>query len=382
MEYSPVFEAIDALKDEYLQLWIDICNLESPTSDKAGVDAVGAYLIAHARKRGWAVEVCPQAVSGDAVCITMNPDAAGAPVAISGHMDTVHPVGSFGVPAARIEGDLLHAPGAYDCKGGIAAGLLAMAALDRADFRERPVLLLLQSDEENSSRTSDKATVRFLCEKAKNAVAFLNVETAVEGRATVRRKGILRYRFTVTGTSIHASRCWLGASAVAEAAHKILALEQHKDPNGLTFSCGLIQGGTADNTVPETCVFSLDIRFPNDELEHEAERIVQEVASHATVEGTSCTVERISRRCAMEYTEKNRALFADMNRVFVSCGLAPLNEGASAGGSDAADVTAYGIPCLDSMGVTGEYCHTLREYGEIPSLASSAKQLAALAMYL
>ena len=51
-------------------------------------------------------EVFPRAVSGDAVYITMNENAKGTPMALSGHMDTVHAVGSFGSPAVRKGGKI------------------------------------------------------------------------------------------------------------------------------------------------------------------------------------------------------------------------------------------------------------------------------------
>ena len=34
---------VDALTDEYYQIWEDVCNIESPTAFKAGVDAVGQF---------------------------------------------------------------------------------------------------------------------------------------------------------------------------------------------------------------------------------------------------------------------------------------------------------------------------------------------------
>ena len=171
-----IFTCVENRAEEHKQLLRDIVCIESYTPDKAGVDAVGRYFADRAAQRGWNVEILPQTVSGDCVCITMNPDAPDAPVALSGHMDTVHPVGSFGTPAVRIEDGMIYGPGVVDCKGGIVAAFLAMDALDRCGFRRRPVVLLLQSDEENSSKTSGKATVRFMAEKAKNAVAFLNAD--------------------------------------------------------------------------------------------------------------------------------------------------------------------------------------------------------------
>lgn len=42
------------------------------------------------------------------------------------------------------------------------------------------------------------------------------------------------------------------------------------------------------------------------------------------------------------------------------------------------DVTAYGIPRLDSLGVVGNGTHSIKEYAEQDSLAESAKRMAAI----
>ena len=91
-----LFEKIDCLNQEYIQIWQDVCNLESPTNDKARVDAAGAYIAAWARKKGWTVHIEPMKGAGDVVWITLNPDLPGKGIFLSGHLDTVHPVGLFG----------------------------------------------------------------------------------------------------------------------------------------------------------------------------------------------------------------------------------------------------------------------------------------------
>ena len=68
--HNRLFEEIDRLNDCYLNMWEDVGNLESPTNDKAGVDAVGRYYAEKARDKGWTVEIYPQHVSGDVVVIT------------------------------------------------------------------------------------------------------------------------------------------------------------------------------------------------------------------------------------------------------------------------------------------------------------------------
>lgn len=52
-----IFEKIDSLKDEYIKVWEDVLNIESPSSYKEGVDEVGKYFIRIAEKNGWQTEV-------------------------------------------------------------------------------------------------------------------------------------------------------------------------------------------------------------------------------------------------------------------------------------------------------------------------------------
>ena len=96
-----LFSKIDELYEEHLDILENVCSIESPTDYKEGVDKACKYIIDIAKEKGWAIEILKQSVSGDAVCITMNSDKEAKPFAISGHMDTVHPVGSFGSPAVK-----------------------------------------------------------------------------------------------------------------------------------------------------------------------------------------------------------------------------------------------------------------------------------------
>lgn len=380
MVCKEIFEKIDELYEKYLDVLEDICNIESPTLYKEGVDKVGAYFMKIAKEHGWEIEVSKQEVSGDAICITMNPEAKLEPVAVSGHMDTVHPVGAFGTPAVRRDEDNIYGPGVTDCKGGIVAAVLAMDALEQCGFQNRPIQLLLQSDEENSSISSNLATINYICDKAKDAVAFLNLEgvKCKSSKAIIQRKGILRYRFHIHGKAVHSSRCYEGANAVAEAAYKIIQLEKMKDENGLTCNCGVISGGTVANTVAEECSFLVDIRFATMEELECVKTEVTRIAQQTTVQGCTCSIETVSYRPPMERCEKNEKLLEKMNAIFKDSGLSTLLGEKVNGGSDAAYATIAGIPCVDGIGVKGDRIHSVEEFAIKKSLAESAKRIAAV----
>ena len=209
----------------------------------------------------------------------------------------------------------------------------------------------------------------------------MNMEGHDAGKACIERKGIINYKITVTGQSAHASKCCVeGANAVTEAAYKILQLEKFKDMNGITCSCDMIQGGTAINTVPESCVIYADARFSTFEQMKQIDEQVKCIAKNCTVPGCTGTAEIESYRPAMVYAKRNEDLLARMNAIFKENGLPVLEPQKRTGGSDAAIVTEYGIPCVDSLGVEGGNIHTLNEYGIKASLSACAKRAAAVSL--
>lgn len=380
--HEKLFCEIERLSARYLDFLEDICNIESPTNYKAGVDAVGDYCAAVALKRGWEVEVFEQSTSGDTILITANSSAVNPPIVLSAHMDTVHPLGTFGTPAVRRDSENMYGPGVMDCKGGIAAALLAMEALANCGFKSRPIKLYLQSDEENSSVTSGKETVRKMCEISSGAEGFINLEGHISDTAVLVRKGIIRYEFTVHGRAIHSARCAYGANAIAEAAHKILELEKMKDVEGLTCNCGVISGGDAPNSVAELCSFTADIRFVDEKQLEEARSVIKRISEENVINGCTSEVREISFRPAMYPCDRNYGFLKRINEIYQKTGLPILAPRVCVSGSDAAYITEAGVPCVDNLGTEGGNIHSVREFVRLGSLSEAAKRVASVIMYI
>lgn len=377
-----LFDKIDELNNYYLNVWKDICNIESPTNYKKGVEAVGEYIADFSLKKGWDIKYSYQKISGNALCITINPNSKQAPVVFSGHIDTVHPLGLFGTPAVKTDDEKIYGPGVMDCKGGVVASLMAMDALTLCGFKKRPVKLIVQSDEENSSVTSNKETIKFMLDEAKSAVAFLNTEGIQKNTVVLERKGILRYRFNIKGVATHSSTCNKGANAITEASHKIIELEKLKDENGITCNCGIIEGGTVANSVAENCSFTADFRFKNSAQYNQAVDIVNKLSNKTFIEGCTCSTEKISERPAMEKSKINQELLKRMNEIYSECDLPVLTPRFCLSGSDTAYSTNAKIPTVDNVGVDGGRIHSIDEFAYLKSLAESAKRLAAVAFYI
>lgn len=381
-----LFQKVDELNEKFVKIWENICNIESPTHYKTGVDAVGEYFIRFANERGWKVEVFEQERAGNVVTITMNPDAKTAPLAISGHMDTVHEVGSFGNPPVRIdrEADKIYGPGVSDCKGGIVTGFLAMEALREIGFTARPVVMYLQSDEEGGGKYSGDATINHICEAAQGSVGFLNLESGRgASKICTSRKGIATFEFSVTGVEAHAAGCaTAGSNAILEAAYKIIELEKFKDKDGLTCCCAVIHGGTKHNIVPGKCVFHANVRFATQAELDEFSAFADNLCKDIKVPGCTCSYVLPRVRPAMELCEKNTNFANRLNEIWRENGLDEYECISCLGGSDAANVSAAGIPAIDNMGSVGGYVHSIHEYGIISSLSERAKRVALVALYI
>ena len=83
------------------------------------------------------------------------------------------------------------------------------------------------------SPSTSKDPINYICNHARDVAAFLNLEgheAHCRNKATLIRKGI----------EAHASCCAKeGASAILEAAHKIIEIEKYKENDGITCNCGL-----------------------------------------------------------------------------------------------------------------------------------------------
>lgn len=378
-----IFACVEARAQEHKQLLREIVNINSYTPDKADVDKVGACIRAFAEKQGFRVQTVPFEKAGDGLLITWNEDAPLPPVAFTGHMDTVFPVGTFEEPLFREENDRYYGPGVVDMKGGLAIGLLAMCALKDAGYRDRPIKFIMIGDEELSEGLSGEAGKDFIRDNARGCAAAITLEGYVPGTVTVGRKGSIRYNVCVKGRASHAGAHYAeGISAIKEAAHKILAIEAPSDQEQITYNCGMIAGGTAPNTVPGEAMFKLYNRYWELSQRQEIRDHVEGIIAKSYIPGTSATFDIVGERLPMEATPGNYALAAHVDRVSQQCGFGPLAPYKKSSGSDASYTTMAGAPSVCSMGAAGGRAHSTEEWMEADSLVKQAKLLAAVVAQL
>jgi len=204
-----------------LRLVRNLVEAESPSDDKAAVDACVALAAEHAKSLGGRVKLHKQRDFGSVLEARFGPRTkAGSPkpVLLLGHLDTVWPLGTLKSMPFRIANGRLFGPGTLDMKVGVAMAFTALELLAEAGLLSREVVLLLNPDEEVGSPVSRPITERIAAECA----AVYVLEPAQGLAYKTARKGTGNWRIEVQGVASHAGVDFeKGASALRELARVI-----------------------------------------------------------------------------------------------------------------------------------------------------------------
>jgi glutamate carboxypeptidase len=349
-----------------------LVETESPSTDKAAVDRLGAIVAEEARRLGADVEIVPVKSAGDQVISRWASGEGG--ILLLCHMDTVFPLGTLEKVSYREADDKIFGPGTLDMKAGIVISLAAIEELQNTGSLNRPVTLLCTSDEEIGSLSSQSLVVGL----AKESELVLVLESALlDGSLKTWRKGVGEFWVKVKGRAAHAGGAHEeGRNAIEEIAHQILAIQKLTNyERGTTLNVGVIHGGTVSNVVPEEAVAQVDVRIMQP---GEWERIEAEMkALNSVLDGTSLDITGGLNRPPMPFDETMKATFEKARMIAEEIGL-ELKAGGSGGGSDANFVAPLGVPVLDGLGAVGEGYHSEREFIFADSLQERTRLLAAL----
>jgi glutamate carboxypeptidase len=349
----------------------ELVSRSSFTRDPAGVAGVVALLEPALARAGLRTETVPSARFGPH--LAFGGPAAGPPVFLVGHTDTVFPAGTFA--GFCRDGDRGRGPGAFDMKGGIAVMIFGLAAAARAGLLDRVAVAgLLVSDEEVGSPESRA----ILLQRSRGASCALVFESGRPGDLVVtRRKGTGSLRAEAHGVAAHAgnepekgrSAIW----ALARFVDRVQALPG--GASGLSVNVGTIHGGTARNTVPELATCEVDLRFETAAEGRALADRVRAVALAAALPGTRIEVSAGAWRDPLERTAASGALAAEYGACQRASGLGSGEAPLAGGGSDACTTGAAGIPSIDGLGPRGSGFHTAAEEVELASLVPKAQSL-------
>lgn len=351
--------------ERMLELLRELVEIESPTYSD-GVRAVGERMAEELRRLGGEPRFL-----GEQHHLRADFPGEGQPLLVLGHTDTVWERGTLARLPFRVESGRAYGPGVYDMKAGL---IVIAAALAQARGGRRPVRVLLTADEEMGTRTGRL----YLAEAAGGVAAAFVVEPCLpDGGLKVARKGLGRFRLTVSGRSAHAGTVPSpGVSAIEELARQIIRLHGLADDEcGVSVNVGVIRGGTRENVVADHAEADIDVRIVHAPDAARLERAL--AALRPELDGARLELSGGWTRPPLEPTDRTRALLAAARRHGRELGI-DLSDGSSGGGSDGNLVGALGVPVLDGLGPEGGGAHAESEHVLLASLPVRAKLLARL----
>ena len=293
-------------------------------------------------------------------------------VILAGHLDTVAPRGN---ERAVLDGDVCRGVGSADMKGGLAvmaqlARTISAPALD--------VTYLFYACEEVDQRFSGLVTLRNARpELLQGDVAILGEPTSSLVEAGCQ--GNLRAVLTLGGHRSHSARPWMGTNAIHRLAPVLDAIAAYPTRRPVIDGCEYrealqalwVEGGVANNVVPDRAVLRINHRYAPDRTGSEAFARLEESfgALLDPALGDTLELEANSEGAAPGLSHP---VLADLVR---RTGTAPR---AKLGWTDVSFFSALGIPATNFGPGDPELAHTPEELVERSDLDTAWEILSGL----
>jgi glutamate carboxypeptidase len=374
--YRDLTLAVARQRPEMLEMIGELVQIESPTEDRAAVNRCVRLVEKWIQLGRGKSKRSRQSAAGDLLVGHFGPVRPTLkPLMLLGHLDTVWPLGTLRKMPFRLRAGRAWGPGALDMKAGIVMAVTALRVLQQAGRLSRPVIFLLNSDEETGSNHS-RALTESLARKCAS-VFVLEPAQGIPGAYKTTRKGVANYHLRVQGVAAHSGVDFShGHSAVLELGRQIERASAFTNlARGITVNAGVIGGGTRSNVVAAEAWAEFDVRIAK---AVDGPRMDRRFRSLRAVD-RQCTLEVAGglNRPPMERTPGTISLFRRAATMAKGLGF-DLQEAATGGGSDGNFTSALGIPTLDGMGAVGEGAHADHESILLDALVPRTALLAAM----
>lgn len=290
---------------------------------------------------------------------------------LTGHMDTVFPADHPFQTQMWIDEAVLNGPGLADMKGGIAVILHALVAFEQSAHANRLGYDVLFNSDEETGSLSSAPLIEHLAQ-GKYAALTYEPSALPDGTLAHARGGSGNYSLIITGRSAHAGRNPQdGRNAIVAAAALTLGLKALQSSE-CPVNPARIDGGAANNVVPDHAVLRFNIRPKSpaaaEVFEAGLTTLIGEVQQAHEVHihrhgGITRPPKPVDRR-AQNLFDLVRSCGAQLGQTI---GWQP-----SGGVCDGNNIAACGIPVVDTMGVRGGAIHSSDEYLIVASLAERA----------
>jgi tripeptide aminopeptidase len=368
---AAVRSAAAAIAPDVVALTEQIARVPAPTGEEGERSRFVGELF---RQRGHQTEV--DALGDVVVPIAGRNGAAGAPVILAAHLDTVFPAAT----ALRISraDSRLAGPGVGDNSLGVAA-LVCLPELLRAanEAPDRTVLLAADVGEEGLGNLRG---MRAVLDARPDAAAVVAIEGHNLGRLTHVAVGSRRLKLTATGPGGHS---WGDAGrpsavhALAKVIAELSALPLSRSPK-TSLNVGVFQGGVSVNTIAPEAWCVVDLRSVDAGALRRLGERVERVVAGANRGGVRVGAEVLGERPA-GVVPLDSPIVRAATDVLGALGVEASYDASS---TDANIPISRGVPAV-CIGLThGGNVHREDEYIELEPIATGLAQLALLTLAL
>lgn len=393
MNLEQAFKKVDAAIDEgeVKDLLMDLISIESHKESETDELEICRYIESYFRAEEIESELDFVTDSRPNIYARIGKGAEGKNFMLNGHTDTVPTYNMKNAFEPRLEDGIIHGRGAVDMKGAIAAMMIALAAVKRADISLQGQFIFTGVIDEEQRCIGAKKISDQLYPLADYAI----VGEPTNMEVMIGHKGMEWIEITVYGRSSHGSTPEKGINAIRQAAKLIRKIEEEliedlpnrADPllGEPTLNIGVIQGGVDPNVIPDICKINFDRRWvpgeSTESMKQEFEKIIQDLqAEDATFKAD---VRRMS-----EVTGIHVPLSTPRDHEFVHLlenGMEELfNENAEVGvfkgWSDAAQLSTAGITSVVCGPGDIQYAHANDEQVPVSEVMKAARYYAYMAL--
>ena len=376
---SVLREAVASSFDRYLAELEELVNIDCGSYTPEGVNAVATHVEAELARLGADVRRIPHHPAegdpqlGDLVVGRLAGN--GLRLLLIGHMDTVFGPGTAAARPFRGDGDRATGPGTSDMKGGLLAGLHAIAALQSVGVT--PWITFVANPDEEIGSPFSGHHIRALA--AEHDAALVLECARANGDIVSARKGVADLAITYHGRAAHAGvEPEKGRNAILAAARAVESLHALNGQwEGVTVNAGVIAGGTRPNVIAAECRLEVDLRSPSAQAFDDARKAVDAIVATPGVPGVIADLKEAAMHRPMEASAAGTRLAQLAESIAAELGF-ELHDAATGGASDANTTSAAGVPTLDGLGPIGGDDHSDDEWLDLSSVVPRTTLLAAL----
>ena len=342
----------------------------------------------------------PPAVKRAGHLVATREGKQGKRLLLIGHLDTVFEKDSP-VQLWKRDGDRVRGQGVNDMKGGDVVIVEALRALHKVGALDNTTItVMFTGDEEHAGDPIEvsRADMVAAAKRSDIALAFEGTVRDKNGKdtGTIGRRASSSWELEVKGKQGHSSGIFTenaGYGAVYEAARIVDGFRQQVIEPDLTFSPGLILGGTdvavdatgaagqasgKTNVISRVATVKGDLRYLTYEQRDRAHSKMRAIVAQ-NLPGTSASISFHDAYPPMAPTAGNIAVLKTYSQASSDAGLGeiPALPPAQRGAGDVQFVASM-VDSLDGLGVTGNGAHSPDEDLEIASLERATIRTAIL----